>query len=94
MDKETAKRWLRLIGMVCAIILAVIGALGIDVPALQDSDFMSSIAAIVAAVAGVTNHWYNNNYTLGAKIVQPQIHEINDAVKDEVASMGRGVEDE
>lgn len=94
MDKDTLYRWLRLIGIVCTIILAVIGALGVDVPSLQDSDILSGLVSLGAAVAGVANHWYNNNYTLGAKIAQSSIKEINESVKDEVESMGRGAENE
>ena len=94
MDKDTARRWLRLIGIICTIILAVIGALGIDVPSLQDSTFGEVVASLVAVVAGLANHWYNNNYTVGAKIAQPSIKEINDSIKDEADAMGRGDDNE
>ena len=90
MDKETIKRNLRLLGTVCAIILAIIGALGIDVPSIQDSELVSGIAAIIAAVAPLLSHWFNNNYTAGAKMAQPSIKEYNDAIRNEVDSMGRG----
>ena len=90
MDKATLRRTLRLIGAVCATILAVIGALGIDVPSIQDSEIISAIAALIAAIAPLLNHWFNNNYTAGAKMAQPSIKEYNDAIRNEVDSMGRG----
>ena len=94
MDKETIKRNLRLIGTVCAVILAIIGALGVDVPAIQDSELVSGIAAIVAAIAPFLSYWFNNNHTIGAKMAQPYVKEFNEAIKDEVETMGRGVENE
>ena len=94
MDKETLKKNLRLIGTICAIILAVIGALGIDVPSIQDSEIVSAIAALIAAIAPALSHWFNNNYTIGAKMAQPYVKEFNDAVKNEVDAMGRGDDNE
>ena len=94
MDKETIKRNLRLIGTICAIILAVIGALGIDVPSIQDSELLSAIATIVAAAAPVLSYWFNNNHTIGAKMAQPYVKEFNTVIKDEVDAMGRGEENE
>lgn len=92
MDKEKMKRNLRLLGTVCAIILAIIGALGIDVPSIQDSELLSAIATIIAAAAPLLSYWFNNNHTIGAKMAQPYVKEFNTAVKDEVDSMGRGEE--
>ena len=94
MDNDTLKRNLRLVGTICAIILAIIGALGIDVPSIQDSEILSAIATLIAAIAHALSYWFNNNHTLGAKMSQPYIKEINTAVKDEMDSMGRGVEDD
>lgn len=94
MDKETFYRTLRLIGMVCATILAVIGALGIDVPTLQDYIPASAGAAAVGVLANFANHWFNNNYTAGAKMVQPSIKKYNSMIKNEVCEMGEGEKDE
>jgi len=94
MDKDTIKRNLRLIGTICAMILAVIGALGIDVPSIQDSEILSAIAALIAAVAPILSHWFNNNYTIGAKMAQPYVKEFNTVIKDEVDAMGRGEDHE
>lgn len=94
MNKETIYRTLRFIGMLCAMFLSIIGALGIDVPSIQDYIPASVTAVIVAVLSEVCNHWFNNNYTRGAIIVQPQIKEINEALKNEVDTMGRGDENE
>ena len=94
MNKENLKRNLRLLGTVCAIILAIIGSLGIDVPSIQDSELVSAIAALIAAVAPLLSHWFNNNYTIGAKMAQPFVKEFNDAVNNEVDTMGRGDDNE
>lgn len=94
MDKDTIYRTIRLIGMVCTIILSIIGALGIEVPSIQEFMPASLGAAAVGAVASVANHWFNNNYTTGAKMVQPSIKQINSAIKNEVGEMGRGEVDE
>lgn len=94
MNKETVKRNLRLLGTVCAMTLAIIGALGIDVPSIQDSEVLSAVATLVAALAPVLSYWFNNNHTIGAKMAQPYVKEFNTAVKDEVDSMGRGDENE
>ena len=94
MDKETIKKYLRLLGTICAIILAIIGALGIDVPSIQDSEILSAIAALIAAVAPVLSYWFNNNFTVGAKMAQPYVKIFNNAVKDEFDVMGRGEKDE
>ena len=88
MNKETVLRTVRFLGMLCTIYLSVIGALGIDVPSIQEFVPTSWSAVIVAVASAFANHWYNNNYTLGAKIVQPQIKEINEAVKTEMDGMG------
>lgn len=90
MNKETLYRTLRFIGMICAVILSVIGALGIDVPSIQDYLPASVTAVVVAIVSGIANHWYNNNYTPGAKMAQPMIKEYNESLKNEVNSMGKG----
>lgn len=94
MNKETVLRTVRFIGMLCAIFLSVIGALGIDVPSIQEFVPASWSAVVVAVASALANHWYNNNYTLGAKIVQPQIKEINEAVKTEMDGMGKGDDNE
>lgn len=94
MKKEAVLRTLRFIGMLCAIFLSVIGALGIDVPSIQDYLPASWTAVIVAIVSALANHWYNNNYTPGAKMAQTHIKEYNDALKHEVSGMGKGEEDE
>lgn len=93
-DKDTVYRWLRLIGLVCTTILAIIGALGVDVPSIQEFAPAAAACAVLAPIINGRNHWKNNNYTLGAKIVQPQIKEINTAIKDEVVDMGKGDENE
>ena len=93
-NKNTVLRTVRFIGMLCAIYLSVIGALGIDVPSIQEVVPASWSAVSVAVASSLANHWYNNNYTIGAKIVQPQIKEINDSVKDEVNDMGKGDDNE
>ena len=94
MDKDTILRTLRLIGMICATILAVLGAFGIDVPSIQDYMPASFGAAAIGVIAGLTNHWYNNNYTAGAKMAQPMIKEYNESIKNEIDSMGKGDENE
>lgn len=94
MDKQTLYRTLRFIGMLCAIFLSVIGALGIDVPSIQEYVPASWAAVIIAIASSLANHWYNNNYTEGAKIVQPQIKQINESLKNEVNDMGKGDENE
>lgn len=95
MDKETIKRNLRLLGTICAMILAVIGSLGIDVPTIQDSPVLSAITTLLCAIAApVLSYWYNNNHTAGAKMAQPFIKVFNTAIKNEVNDMGRGEEDE
>lgn len=94
MDKDTILRTLRFIGMLCAMFLSIIGALGIDVPSIQDYIPASATAIIVAVISELANHWFNNNYTAGAKMAQPMIKEYNDALKNEVNSMGKGDEDE
>ena len=94
MNKATIYRTIRFIGMLCAIFLSVIGALGIDVPSIQDFVPASWTAVIVAIASALANHWYNNNYTAGAKMAQPMIKEINSALKSEVSTMGEGDKDE
>ena len=94
MDKATVYRTIRFIGMVCAIILSVIGALGIEVPSIQEYFPAGLGAAAVGVVSSLANHWYNNNYTAGAKMVQPDIKQINSTIKHEVGEMGRGDENE
>ena len=94
MDKETVLRVVRLIGMICTVILSIIGAFGIEVPSVQDYIPASAGAAAISVVAGWTNHWFNNNYTIGAKMAQPSIKEYNSAIKNEVDDMGRGEVDE
>lgn len=90
MNKETLLRTLRFVGMLCAIFLSVIGALGIDVPSIQEVVPASWTAVIVAVASALANHWYNNNYTAGAKMAQPLIKEFNDSLKNEVDDMGKG----
>lgn len=94
MNKETIYRTIRFIGMICAIILSVIGALGIEVPSIQEYFPAGLGAAAVGVVGSLANHWFNNNYTAGAKMVQPSIKQINSAIKNEVNEMGRGEEHE
>lgn len=94
MNKETLYRTIRFIGMLCAIFLSVIGALGIDVPSIQEFVPASWTAVIVAVASALANHWYNNNYTEGAKMAQPLIKEFNEALKNEVNDMGKGEDDE
>lgn len=94
MNKQTLYRTLRFIGMLCAIFLSVIGALGIDVPSIQEYVPASWAAVIIAIASSLANHWYNNNYTPGAKLAQPMIKEYNDSLKNEVNDMGKGDEDE
>lgn len=94
MNKETVLRTLRFIGMLCAMFLSVIGAIGIDVPSIQDYIPASVCAVIVAVLSEICNHWFNNNYTRGAKMAQPLIKEYNEALKNEVDDMGKGDEDE
>lgn len=94
MNKETFYRTLRLIGMLCGIFLSIIGALGIDVPSIQEYIPASWAAVIIAVVSGIANHWYNNNYTEGAKLAQPHIKEYNSALQNEVDDMGSGDDNE
>lgn len=94
MDKDTILRTLRFIGMLCAMFLSIIGALGIDVPSIQDYIPASATAIIVAVISEICNHWFNNNYTAGAKMAQPMIKEYNESLKNEVNSMGKGDENE
>ena len=94
MSKETIYRTIRFIGMLCAMFLSIIGACGIDVPSIQEYVPASVAAVIVAVCSEIANHWFNNNYTPGAKMAQPMIKEFNDALKNEVADMGKGDEDE
>lgn len=94
MDKENILKVIRLIGMVCTVILSVIGAFGIDVPSIQEYIPASVGAAAVSVIAGMANHWFNNNYTTGAKMAQPSIKQYNSAIKNEVDDMGRGEVDE
>ena len=94
MNKETVLRTLRFIGMLCAMFLSIIGALGIEVPSIQDYIPASVCAAIVAVISEICNHWFNNNYTQGAKMAQPLIKEYNEALKNEVNDMGKGDENE
>ena len=94
MKRETVLRTIRFIGMLCAIFLSVIGALGIDVPSIQEVVPASWAAVIVAVASALANHWYNNNYTTGAKMAQPLIKEFNEALKNEVNTMGQGDENE
>lgn len=94
MNKATFYRTLRFVGMLCAIFLSVVGALGIDVPSIQEYVPASWAAVIVAVASGLANHWYNNNYTEGAKLAQPYIKEYNTALKHEMNNMGKGDEDE
>ena len=94
MNKATVYRTIRFIGMLCAIFLSVIGALGIDVPSIQEFVPASWTAVIIAVASALANHWYNNNYTEGAKLAQPHIKEYNDALKNEVNTMGGGDLDE
>lgn len=94
MNKATFYRTLRFVGMLCAIFLSVIGALGIDVPSIQEFVPASWTAVIVAIASALANHWYNNNYTEGAKLAQPFIKEFNTALKNEMNNMGKGDEDE
>lgn len=94
MNKQTLYRTLRFIGMLCAIFLSVIGALGIDVPSIQEYVPASWAAVIIAIASSLANHWYNNNYTAGAKMAQEHIKEYNSALKNEVKDMGKGDENE
>ena len=94
MNKATFYRTLRFIGMICGIFLSVIGALGIEVPSIQEYIPASWAAVVIAIISGISNHWYNNNYTLGAKLAQPYIKEYNSALRNEVDDMGEGDEDE
>lgn len=94
MKRETVLRTVRFIGMLCSIFLAVIGALGIQVPSIQEVVPASWTAVIVAVASALANHWYNNNYTAGAKMAQPMIKEFNDSLKHEVSGMGKGEENE
>lgn len=94
MDKDKFYRTLRLIGAICSFILGVIGALGINVPSIQEYLPAGIVAIIVAFASEVTNHWFNNNYTEGAKLAQPSIKEYNMMLKAEADHMGKGDEDE
>lgn len=94
MNKETVLRTLRFVGMLCAMFLSIVGALGIDVPSIQDYIPASVSAVIVAILSEICNHWFNNNYTAGAKLAQPHIKEYNQMLKNEVNGMGKGDENE
>lgn len=94
MNKETIYRTLRLIGAICTVILAVIGAMGVDVPTFQEFVPAGVGAAAIALISEAANHWFNNNYSAGAKMAQPSIKEYNSAIKNEVNEMGRGDTDE
>lgn len=94
MNKETIYRTLRFIGMLCAMFLSIVGALGIDIPSIQEYIPASVTAVIVAVLSEICNHWFNNNYTAGAKMAQPLIKEFNDSLKNEVDTMGQGDEHE
>lgn len=94
MNKATIYRTIRFIGMLCAMFLSIVGACGIDVPSIQEYVPASVAAVIVAVCSEIANHWFNNNYTEGAKMVQPMIKEINTSLKKEVSAMGVGDEDE
>ena len=50
MNRETLLRTLRFIGMLCAIFLSVIGALGIEVPSIQEVVPASWTAVIIESV--------------------------------------------
>lgn len=94
MNKAVFYRTIRLIGMFCAMFLSIIGACGIEVPSIQEYVPASIAAVIVAVCSEIANHWFNNNYTEGAKMVQPMIKEINTSLKQEVSAMGEGDENE
>lgn len=94
MDKATIYRTIRFIGMLCAMFLSIVGACGIDVPSIQEYVPASVAAVIVAVCSEIANHWFNNNYTAGAKMAQPMIKEINSALKSEVNTMGEGDKNE
>lgn len=94
MNKETIYRTLRLIGAICTVILAVIGALGVDVPSIQEVVPAGIGAAALALISEIANHWFNNNYTIGAKMAQPSIKQYNSMIKNEADDMGRGEVDE
>lgn len=94
MNKQTIYRTIRFIGMLCAMFLSIIGACGIEVPSIQEYVPASVAAVIVAVCSEVANHWFNNNYTQGAKMVQPEIKQINSAIKHETKDMGRGDEED
>lgn len=94
MNKATLYRTIRLIGMFCAMFLSIVGACGIEIPSIQEYVPASVAAVIVAICSEIANHWFNNNYTAGAKMVQPMIKEINSALRSEVKTMGEGDKDE
>lgn len=76
MTKADIYRWLRLIGIICTTILAVIGALGVDIPPIQDGVLTGAVASIGVVLMNGWNHWKNNNYTAEAKVIQPQLDEL------------------
>ena len=53
MNRETLLRTLRFIGMLCAIFLSVIGALGIEVPSIQEVVPASWTAVIIAVASAL-----------------------------------------
>lgn len=94
MNKDVMYRTIRFIGMLCTLFLGIVGALGIEVPTLQEYVPASVAAVIVAVCSEIANHWFNNNYTAGAKLAQTHIKEYNAALKNEVNDMGKGDENE
>lgn len=94
MNKDVIYRTIRFIGMLCTLFLGIVGALGIDVPSIQEYVPASVAAVIVAICSEIANHWFNNNYTEGAKLAQPHIKEYNSALKNEANDMGKGDENE
>lgn len=94
MNKATIYRTVRFIGMLCTLFLGIVGALGIEVPSIQEYVPASVAAVIVAICSEIANHWFNNNYTAGAKMAQEHIKEYNISLKNEINSMGKGDENE
>ena len=94
MNKATVYRTIRFIGMLCAMFLSIVGAIGIEIPTIQEYVPASVAAVIVAVCSEIANHWFNNNYTAGAKIAQTHIKEYNEALKNEGNDMGKGDENE
>lgn len=93
MNKDKLYRNLRLLGIICTTILAVLSALGIDIPAINDSLVTGVVTSLVAVYANTRAYWKNNNHTFEAVEGQTRLTGLKDLRNDVMAAQRKaGIE--